>query len=81
MAREASTRVPARDAVAVLDVNGCRGLHGREALRTIAATVHARPHLCAAWDDGAPFAFAGLWDRWKDPVSGGPLETYTIIGK
>jgi putative SOS response-associated peptidase YedK len=25
-----------------------------------------------------PFAFAGLWDRWKDPA-GGILESYTII--
>ncbi len=27
---------------------------------------------------GEPFAFAGLWDRWKDPA-GGQLESYTII--
>jgi putative SOS response-associated peptidase YedK len=27
---------------------------------------------------GGPFAFAGLWDRWKDPA-GGFLESYTII--
>ena len=27
---------------------------------------------------GEPFAFAGLWDRWKDPA-GGVLESYTII--
>jgi putative SOS response-associated peptidase YedK len=27
---------------------------------------------------GEPFAFAGLWDRWKDPAGGG-LESYTII--
>ena len=25
------------------------------------------------------FAFAGLWDRWKDRTTGGVLETYTII--
>jgi len=25
------------------------------------------------------FAFAGLWDRWKDRATGGVLETYTII--
>jgi len=25
------------------------------------------------------FAFAGLWDRWKDKVTGKILETYTII--
>jgi putative SOS response-associated peptidase YedK len=28
--------------------------------------------------NGEPFAFAGLWDRWKDPA-GGFLESYTII--
>lgn len=27
---------------------------------------------------GEPFAFAGLWDRWKDPA-GALLESYTII--
>ena len=27
---------------------------------------------------GAPFAFAGLWDRWNDP-GGGALESFTII--
>ncbi len=26
-----------------------------------------------------PFAFAGLWERWKDPVSGAPLESCTIL--
>jgi putative SOS response-associated peptidase YedK len=33
---------------------------------------------------GEPFAFAGLWDRWKDPTGGfgaggGILESFTII--
>lgn len=34
---------------------------------------------------GEPFAFAGLWDRWKDPAGGfgaggsGVLESFTII--
>ena len=28
--------------------------------------------------NGEPFAFAGLWDRWKDPA-GDVLESYTII--
>ncbi len=28
--------------------------------------------------DGAPFAFAGLWDGWKDP-DGGWLQSYSII--
>lgn len=25
------------------------------------------------------FSFAGLWSRWKDPVTGDPYETFTII--
>ena len=29
--------------------------------------------------DGDLFAFAGLWDRWKEKATGQPLETYTII--
>ena len=29
-------------------------------------------------DDGEPFAFAGLWDRWKDPA-GRALETCSIL--
>ncbi|HEY0786643.1 MAG TPA: SOS response-associated peptidase, partial [Acidobacteriaceae bacterium] len=30
--------------------------------------------------DGSPYAFAGLWERWRDPaVPGAPLETYTIL--
>jgi putative SOS response-associated peptidase YedK len=29
--------------------------------------------------EGNLFAFAGLWDRWKDKATGQPLETYTII--
>jgi putative SOS response-associated peptidase YedK len=29
--------------------------------------------------DGNLFAFAGLWDRWKDKATGQPMETYTII--
>jgi putative SOS response-associated peptidase YedK len=28
--------------------------------------------------DGAPFAFAGLWEKWV-PKSGGVLETFTIL--
>jgi putative SOS response-associated peptidase YedK len=26
-----------------------------------------------------PFAFAGLWDGWKDPANGQWLQSYTII--
>lgn len=28
--------------------------------------------------DGAPFAFAGLWERWA-PRNGAPLESFTIV--
>lgn len=28
--------------------------------------------------DGEPFAFAGLWDRWRDPEAGA-LETFTVL--
>ena len=30
-------------------------------------------------ENGSPFAFAGLWDRWKDKATGQELQTYTII--
>lgn len=29
--------------------------------------------------DGAPLAFAGLWDGWKDPATGQWLRTFTIL--
>lgn len=29
--------------------------------------------------DGSMFAFAGLWETWKDKATGATLETYTII--
>lgn len=29
--------------------------------------------------DESLFAFAGLWERWKDKATGQPLETYTIL--
>jgi putative SOS response-associated peptidase YedK len=29
--------------------------------------------------DGLPLALAGLWERWKDRVSGDTLQTFTII--
>jgi putative SOS response-associated peptidase YedK len=32
-----------------------------------------------ALKDGAMFAFAGLWETWKDKVSGNTLETFTVI--
>ena len=32
-----------------------------------------------ALQDGSLFAFAGLWEAWKDKETGKSLETYTII--
>jgi putative SOS response-associated peptidase YedK len=29
--------------------------------------------------DGSPYAFAGLWERWGDPKTKEPLETFTVI--
>jgi putative SOS response-associated peptidase YedK len=29
--------------------------------------------------DGAPFTFAGLWERWKEPASGETVRSFTII--
>ncbi len=35
--------------------------------------------LAIALKTGGPYAFAGLWDRWRDPNAAEPLETFTII--
>ena len=37
-----------------------------------------QPYAIGLKDDSI-FAFAGLWERWKDKTSGQALETYTVI--
>lgn len=37
-----------------------------------------RPYAYTLADD-QPFAFAGLWDAWKDPLNGEWLQTFAII--
>jgi putative SOS response-associated peptidase YedK len=32
-----------------------------------------------ALKDGSPFAFAGIWDRWKDKDTGEVLESFAIV--
>ena len=32
-----------------------------------------------AFDDGQPFGMAGLWERWRDPASGEPLESCCVV--
>jgi putative SOS response-associated peptidase YedK len=29
--------------------------------------------------DGKPFAFAGLWERWKPDEESDPIDTFTIL--
>ncbi len=43
-------------------------------------TVEKQPYAFTL-RSGAPFAFAGLWERWRDPAQPGaaPLESFTII--
>jgi putative SOS response-associated peptidase YedK len=35
--------------------------------------------FCIGMADGSLFAFAGLWERWKDPASGETIRSFTII--
>lgn len=39
----------------------------------------SRQAWAMALRDGSMLALAGLWERWKDPATGEPLETYTVI--
>jgi len=32
-----------------------------------------------AFEDGEPFGMAGLWEKWRDPASGEPLESCCIV--
>jgi putative SOS response-associated peptidase YedK len=32
-----------------------------------------------AFADGQPFGMAGLWERWRDPATGEPLESCCIV--
>jgi putative SOS response-associated peptidase YedK len=39
----------------------------------------AKQPYAIAMKDGSMFAFAGLWDSWKDKETGNALETYSVI--
>jgi putative SOS response-associated peptidase YedK len=39
----------------------------------------ARQPFAFSRADGAPLAFAGLWERWRDPASGSWLRSLTIV--
>lgn len=39
---------------------------------------HKQPYAISMKDDSM-FAFAGLWDKWKDRTTGQQIETYTIL--
>jgi putative SOS response-associated peptidase YedK len=41
--------------------------------------VKTKQPFAIAMKDGSPYAFAGLWDRWRDPLTREPLETFTIL--
>jgi putative SOS response-associated peptidase YedK len=40
--------------------------------------VKAKQPFAFGMQNGEPYAFAGLWERWK-PKEGEPLETFTIL--
>jgi putative SOS response-associated peptidase YedK len=39
----------------------------------------AKQPYAIAMKDGSPFGIAGLWENWKDPVSGEWVRTFAII--
>ena len=44
----------------------------------MAATGKTKQPYCFEVNGGGLFAFAGIWDRWKD-ASGNPVETCSIL--
>ena len=58
-----------------------RGADGGNAARLLDKKLDERtkqPYAIGMKDDGL-FAFAGLWDSWKDKATGDELQTYTIL--
>jgi putative SOS response-associated peptidase YedK len=43
------------------------------------ANGKAKPPYAIAMRDRHPFAFAGLWENWKDPTSSEWVRTFTIL--
>jgi putative SOS response-associated peptidase YedK len=39
----------------------------------------AKQPFAIALKSGEPYAFAGVWERWHDPQTREPLETFTVI--
>jgi putative SOS response-associated peptidase YedK len=58
-----------------------RGADGGNAARLLDKKLDAKTKqpYAIALKDRSLFAFAGLWDSWKDEATGQSLETYTVI--
>jgi putative SOS response-associated peptidase YedK len=58
-----------------------RGADGGNAARLLDKKLDAKTKqpYAIAMKDAELFAFAGLWDKWKDNATGQTLETYTVI--
>jgi putative SOS response-associated peptidase YedK len=58
-----------------------RGADGGNAARLLDKKLDAKTKqpYAIALKDAELFAFAGLWDKWKDNATGQTLETYTVI--
>src|SRR5260370_20148157 len=39
----------------------------------------AKQPYAIAMKDGAPFGLAGIWENWKEPISGEWIRTFAII--